>query len=451
MTRTTFSRLTVLYFILLASACVPVSNTIRSKSLSNSMDVTMGSYSSKQAEKLILVTMHSKVHQQLVQGESISREEKLPVLYATFLSDLARRYGIRRVADWPISSLDIRCLVFEINEPANRSNIIDRLNKDPNIETAQPLQLFQPLLNDLPVYAQPSDADNTRANSIASHYNDPYLKMQHGFKTMQVEPSHQWATGVGVKIAVIDTGLDTEHLDLLDRMIVTRNFVDRNMRQFNRDVHGTAVAGIIAASGNNGTGVVGVAPEAGILGLKACWQEIPGSGDTGTAYCNSFTLAKALNYSIEQQVDIINLSLGGPRDPLLERLVETALKKNILVIGAVHPDQPQNFPASVTGVIAVGETGHKYSPRYRSIGKAVKAPGEKVLSTRPGNEYDFYSGSSLSTAHISGLAALIRQRKPHLSAENVHDLIATTTVAQSNSANACRVLALLVGVSRCPE
>jgi subtilisin family serine protease len=261
---------------------------------------------------------------------------------------------------------------------------------------------------------------------------------------MDVAEAQRWATGKSVKVAVIDTGIATQHPELKPRITGIRNFVDRDARTFNSDIHGTAIAGVIAASSHNGVGLIGVAPEADVLGFKACWQN---NAMDPKARCSTFTLAKAVNFAIDQEVDIINLSLGGPPDPLLTRLVNKALERNIIVIGAVSPEYPGGFPAGVDGVIAVT---NRDTPEVDAQ-QMVNAPGNQVLSTKPQHEYDFYSGSSLSAAHIAGLAALIRQRKPHLSANLVKELIVTTAEPQSHAANACRALSRVVEGGECTQ
>ncbi|MGI9287738.1 MAG: S8 family peptidase, partial [Pseudomonadales bacterium] len=394
----------------LVSACATSNNSgLKPTPMENAWDTTMGATTHDKSDNLILVTMTTAMHNRLIQGESVKQEDELPAQYAQFLAKLAKNYEIKRVADWPLATLDIRCLVFEARSPEARDSVIVQLASEPNVESAQPLQYFATLAGAI-------KADPTAA------YNDPYYKMQHGFNSMQIQASHRWATGKGVKVAVIDTGLDSRHADLREHVVGEKNFVDRDGGEFNKDIHGTAIAGVIAAATNNGKGMVGIAPDANIIALKACWQ--PEANDSKAA-CSSFTLAKALDFAITQQVDVINLSLAGPQDPLLERLVKTAMDNGILVVGAASSKKPDAFPAYVDGVIAVTEAG----PRYRSASRDarangfVKAPGEKVLSTSPGDQYDFYTGSSLSTAHIAGLTALIRQRKPHLSGNVIKALL----------------------------
>jgi subtilisin family serine protease len=342
------------------------------------------------------------------------------------------------VADWPLRSLDIRCLVFEVSDSRDRDTTIAALAREQFVESAQRLSTFDVSSDDKPQAVSAQQPLQTQ-----SGYNDPYRNLQYGFDEMQIAGAHRWATGKGVRVAVIDTGLDTRHPELRERVTGIRNFVDRDGDAFNADVHGTAVAGVIAAASNNRVGFVGVAPEADLLGLKACWKS---EGDGRTARCSTFTLAKALNFAIEQGVDIINLSLGGPADPLLGRLVAKALERNILVIGAVTPKWPGGFPAGVNGVVAVSNV------TATDASGSLIAPGTQVLSTKPQSEYDFYSGSSFSTAYVAGVAALIRQRKPHLPGNVARDLIVTTAQQGGpRTPNACRALARLTAAGAVAE
>jgi len=420
------SRLGKLAGILIAciglAACQTL--TMQPKGKINAMDTTMGSYPTANEASYIIVTMTDGAFEQLVQGERVDREGALPPLYARFLANLARTYDMRRVADWPLNTLGARCLVFQVADPARRDATITALAAERFVESAQRLNGYR-----------------ASADAGALTYNDPYRKMQHGLDVMQVDETHRWATGRGVRVAVIDTGLDTKHPDLSARVVGVRNFVDRDDRAFNADVHGTAVAGVIAAESNNSVGLVGVAPEANIVGLKACWQI-----DRG-ASCNTFTLAKALNFAIDQGVDVINLSLGGPPDALLERLVVKAMERNILVVGAVSSEWPNGFPAIVEGVIAVANS----AAMPVDTARLVSAPGSQVLSARPQREYDFFTGSSFSTAHVAGIVALIRQRKPQMSAPVVKDLIATTAQTDRHVANACQALVRVVGEGECSK
>ena len=383
------------------------------------VDETRGAVTKAATDDLIIVLMAETTHRQLRQGGTIARDDRLPPRYARYLAGLAQRHGMVRVADWPLSAIDARCLVFRTDRPEERDRIVRALNTEPGVALAQPLQYFDTL-------------------GDAPEYNDPYVPMQHSLRVLQVRESHQWATGAGVRVAVIDTGLDHKHPDLSGGVAERRNFVDRSATEFRTDVHGTAVAGVIAARANNATGMVGIAPDSQLLALKACWQRSP-----RRAVCSSFTLAKALNFAISERVDVINLSLGGPPDALLTRLVRRAVDLGIAVVGAVHPLSPDYFPAAVPDVIAVAPI------EYPQTAKGfVRAPAEQVLTTAPNGEYDFQSGSSLSTAQVTGIVALLRQRKPHIAPRIVRDLLEATAIA--GSVSGCRALAQQIPGASCP-
>jgi hypothetical protein len=383
------------------------------------MDVTIGTYGQGREGQLILVTMEAAIHQDMVKDRPISSKNNspsaLPIRYMEFLRSMKERYGINRVADWPLSAVGIYCLVFESDGRRSTGSLINLLNKEAFIETAQAVQVFE--------VQQQND------------YNDPYLPLQHGFRTLQVAQSHRWAKGRGVTVAVIDTGIDLTHTDLSHNFHRQKNFVDKSERQFRSDIHGTAVAGIIAAAADNDTGMVGVAPNVTLFAMKACWQT---TGGSSAATCNSYTLAKALNVAINSEVDVINLSLAGPRDPLLERLLKVALNANIIVVGAIGPAGSEMFPTVVPGTLAV-------ATEDSDIAIAVKAPGRKVLATRPANNYEFYDGSSFSAAHVSGLAALVRELRENLSPAELSALLNRTASSQTGVVNACRALAELAG------
>ena len=373
-------------------------------------DQTFGHYQEELESDLILITMTPEVHSRYTELRPVPMSGELPPRYAEFLDRLSATYGLERVANWPLPAIDIFCVVFEIRNPSSRESIVVALEQEPDIETAQIVQTFD-------VQAQP--------------YNDPYLSLQHGFHSMQAMNTHQWSRGKGVRVAVVDTGMDDTHPDLASSSESTMNFVDNDEATFRSDEHGTAVGGVIAAEADNHAGMVGVAPDATLLALKACWHI---DRDDSTARCNTLTLAKALSYAIEQKVDIINLSLTGPPDPVLERLVLEALTQDIVVVGAKPSHDRNAFPVSIPGTIAVAMPGEP--------SRLISAPGSRVLSTRPDNQYDFFDGSSFATAHISGLAALIRSLSPVMTPAELLTLLQRTANPRTGAANACRAIAM---------
>ena len=330
-------------------------------------------------------------------------------------------------------------MVYEAPAQTRLALLLEGLSKDSRIEMAQKMNLFHVL---------------GRSKPAATREDDPYLHLQYGIESMQVRQAHRWARGEGVKIAIVDTGLDASHPDLAGRVASLENFVGDGAPYPGGEVHGTAVAGVIASKADNGIGIVGVAPEARILSLRACWDE-PQLG--GGAVCNSFTLAKAIAFAAESGARILNLSLTGPSDPLLERLVLAALQRGIIVVAAEeeHLDgsqqTPAGFPTSVAGVIRVcSAAAEVLSPASRGQpgSLAFLAPGSDILTTLPGDSYGFMSGSSLAAAHVSGVIALVLELSPKIDAPGLHETLRAASHATPQPGeflaiivNACSALA----------
>ena len=295
-------------------------------------------------------------------------------------------YGLREVDSWPIESLGMHCAVLELPAGADRAAMVTRLQQDTRVRLTQPLQTF----------------------ATRTAYNDPYLELQRGFKQMDVAEAHPWSRGEGVKIAIIDSGVDIDHPDLHGAVAAAANFVDADDRQFRRDRHGTEMAGVIAAVANNNVGIVGIAPGARLLVFKACWQA---QLDADAARCNSFTLARALAAAFAAHAQIVNMSLAGPEDPLVGDLIREGLRRGVLFVGAAADESSAGSVLHQPGVIEVAS-----SESRSSLPTAVYAPGHEILTLLPGGHYDFASGASIATAQVSGVVALMLARNPGLSA-----------------------------------
>ena len=319
--------------------------------------------------------------------------------------DLARDYRLEWIAAWRIDVLGVHCVVFRLPASDARDDVLARLRADARVESAQPMQRF-----------------TTSERSGA--WNDPYFPLQRSLERMRVPQAQSIATGRAVRVAVIDTGADTRHPDLRGRIAQSANFVDGDAAGFRRDRHGTAVAGAIAAAAGNGQGIVGVAPGVQLMLLKACWEEGPGR----PASCNSLTLAEALAHAIERGAQVINLSLTGPPDPLLERLVRRAIRGGIVVVAAdvaADPGAPTPFPLQVRDVIGIADADDR-TPFAAAVGPRLAAPGRAVLTTVPGGRYDYVSGTSMSVALASGVVALLLELQPGLRAAPLRQLLTST-------------------------
>ncbi|MGG3563216.1 S8 family peptidase [Neobacillus rhizosphaerae] len=219
--------------------------------------------------------------------------------------------------------------------------------------------------------------------------------------------------GKGVTIAILDTGCDLTHPDLKERIIGGRNFTndDKGIKEVFRDYngHGTHVAGTIAATINQ-KGVVGVAPEANLLIVKVLDRN--GSGQYEW-------IINGIYYAIEQKVDIISMSLGGPEDvPELHEAIQKAVANNILVVCAAGNEgdgqdvtDEFGYPGSYNEVISVGAINlERQISDFTNSNNEVDlvAPGENILSTYLRGKYARLSGTSMATPHVSGALALLK-------------------------------------------
>jgi len=329
-------------------------------------------------------------------GDDLSRSAR-----ARLARKMAREFGLTLVDDWPMPMVGVDCFVMAV--PANRSikQAADEVARDSRVAWTQPVQIYS-------------------AQAAPLTGNDPLFPAQPAARQWQLARLQRLSTGNGVRVAVVDSGIDAGHPDLAGQVVMNRNFVAG--RPMVAEQHGTGVAGIIAARAGNGIGLAGIAPGAKLLGLRACWQ-VPGK-----TLCDSFSLAKALYFAIDQKAPIINMSLSGPDDRLLRQLLKVAMGKGETVVAAFDRTQSDGgFPASVPGVIAVSD-----SSLAGSRGRVYIAPGRDVPTTQPGGRWFLVNGSSFAAAHVSGLFALIRQGGSSIS---------PTLVAQNGYVDACATMA----------
>jgi subtilisin family serine protease len=226
---------------------------------------------------------------------------------------------------------------------------------------------------------------------------DPLFRAQPAAREWRLADLHEIATGHNVTVAVIDSTVERSHPDLIGQIVLAENFVSDHPAS--AESHGTGVAGVIAALAGNGVGIVGVAPRARIMALRACWQR------EAATVCDSLSLAQALHFAIEHDAAVINLSLAGPPDALLARLIDVAIARRLTVVAAFDPALPHGgFPASHAGVVAVADE----SVTAPAPGVYL-APGRDVPTTEPGGRWFLVDGSSYAAAQVSGLFALMRE------------------------------------------
>jgi subtilisin family serine protease len=319
---------------------------------------------------------------------------------------IATAYSLKQVASWPIKELGVHCVVYEIPDARSVAKVLATLSKDPRITLAQPLQQFHTLTG-------------SPAQGVKPAYNDPLYALQTNLVSLDIAAAHERSQGAGVKIALIDTGVDSSHPDLRDRISGSRSFVTTHSptsATAGSYRHGTAMAGLIAAVANNNVGIVGIAPLARIEVFEACWQLGPNSD---AAACNTFTLAQALAAALEAHIPLINMSIAGPADPLLSALVQSGLKRGVIFVGSTA-EESDSFPTNINGVIGVANSDHEYS------GATLAAPATHVLTLRPGGEYDFESGTSVAAAEMTGVVALLLSANNRLTSDSIVSVLRST-------------------------
>lgn len=222
-----------------------------------------------------------------------------------------------------------------------------------------------------------------------------------------------------VKIAILDSGINREHEDLKGKVIKEFNAVNRGLPVKDDFGHGTPVAGIISANNNN-LGIVGVTQNVEIYDVKVLDES--GKGSVAN-------LIEGIKWSIDQNVDILNISFGVQSNSLeLEAIIKEALSKNIIIVAAAGNTYGLgvDYPAKYKGVLSISAINENLI-RISSSAKGkvdFVAPGKDILSTDGNGKYSLFTGTSFSTAYVTGVIATVLSRtnvdlKPELVKETL--------------------------------
>lgn len=282
---------------------------------------------------------------------------------------------------------------------------------------------------------------------VKSHFSpdDTIYSEQWNLDRIQMEQAWDYAQGAGIIVAVIDTGVDYSHEDLSANIWVNTaetingvdddqngfvddvrgwDFVDDDNDPMDAEVHGTAVAGVIAAVGNNTQGISGVAPQAKMMVVR-------GLVDQNTGYHSD--LARAIYYAVDNGADIINNSWGCvspcPSSPILEDAVRYAHDSGVIIVSSAGDQKDyidKYTPSNMKETITVGASKFDDKRKFNSnldYHLDVLAPGVSIMTTEPGNIYVQQSGSSMAAAHVSGLAAVLLSYDRNLTNEEIRQII----------------------------
>jgi subtilisin family serine protease len=279
--------------------------------------------------------------------------------------------------------------------------VVRALENDPSVLSAQPNYRF---------------ALQEQAVPRATGGEEP---LQYAPAKLRLPEAHALATGGNVLVAVIDSGVDASHPELQGAIAGTFDMVQEPGKPH---THGTAIAALIAAHAK----LMGAAPAAGILAAHAFDQT--GAGAEGS----TFNILKGLDWAATSGARVVNMSFAGPPDPALHRSLEAAHARGIVLVAAAGnagPKSPPLYPGADPNVIAVTATDADdklFAAANRGPHVAVAAPGVDILVAAPDNAYRISSGTSLAAAEVSGVAALMIQRRPNLGPDAVRAILLAT-------------------------
>ncbi len=307
-------------------------------------------------------------------------------------SALARRHRLTRVQTQNFPLLNSTFFRWRIPDGRSVDTVVRQLAADRSVKSAQRNSIFR-----------------LQQVTAAPERGAPE---QYALEKLQLRQAHALSTGEGVRVAVIDSGIDATHPELSG---VVESAFDALGSSEAAHAHGTGIAGIIAAHGR----LTGAAPSARLIAIRAFGAQKSGATST------SFVLLKSLDYAVSHGAQVINMSFAGPQDPALQRGLAVAADKGIMLVAAAGnggPKSPPLYPGADPRVIAVTATdasGRLFTAANRGTYVAIAAPGVDILTALPDGKYGVSSGTSLSAAFVSGLAALMLARNPTLTQDDL--------------------------------
>ncbi|MEU6253012.1 type VII secretion-associated serine protease mycosin [Streptomyces sp. NPDC047043] len=271
---------------------------------------------------------------------------------------------------------------------------------------------------------------------------DGIRAQQWALDAMHTTQAWQTTKGKGITVAVLDTGVEADHPDLVGNVLTAKDMIGFGAKQGQRAWarHGTAMAGIIAGHGHgpgDADGVMGIAPEAKILPVRVILED----GDSARGKARSTrgnALAEGIRWAADHGADVINLSLGDDSasahpEPAEDEAVQYALKKNVVVVASAGNGGDKgdhvSYPAAYPGVIAataVDRYGTRASFSTRRWYSTVSAPGDKIVIADPDHKYYEGWGTSAASAFVSGAVALIKAAHPGLTPAQIKQLLEDT-------------------------
>ena len=324
------------------------------------------------------------------------------------LAGIGARHGLIRLDTQRIALTNSTWVRWRIIDRRAVPAVIRVLEADTSVRSAQPNYLFA-------LQQQNPAAPRNREQADAPPTEQAEDSAQYALAKLHLPEAQTLARGQRVVVAVIDTEIDETHSELSGAIVDSYDALGIAVPM---EAHGTGIAGTIAARAK----LLGAAPAVSILAIRAF------GGGRGT----TMTIIKGLDYAVAHDARIINMSFAGPIDPALTRALAAAHGKGRILIAPVGnkgPNSPAQFPAADPNVIAVTATDSRdklFDGANRGDHIAVAAPGVDILVPAPGNGYTMSTGTSFASAFVSGVAALLAERKPDLTPDAAKNVLMST-------------------------
>ncbi|SEG33276.1 S8 family serine peptidase [Bosea lathyri] len=356
-----------------------------------------------------------------------------------------RRHRATLIASRRFELAGVNLIRARLNDGRSARIVLAQMAGDRNIASAQPNYIYS-LQQDAPV--QSADAPRSpdvapakpdlpvltlsapAASTIASPEPMPApvapkreLQPQYIVEKLHLDDVHKLARGEKIRVAVIDSGADIAHPEL--QGVVAGSF-DALGGEVAPHAHGTAMAAAIMAQAQ----LQGVAPASRLLAARA----FAGGTVPASASGTTFHILAALDWAAEQSARVVNLSFAGPQDRLLSRSLAGAKGRGMVAVAAAGnggASAAPLYPGADPNVIAVTATDaddKAFPGANRGAYIAVAAPGVDVLAAEPQGRYAFSSGTSIAAAHVSGLVALLLEKRPDLDLEGIRKLLMDSAV-----------------------
>jgi subtilase family protein len=324
----------------------------------------------------------------------------VPGIAAPTLDPIAKRHRLTLIGSRSLALIGHTLYRWRIEDGRPVADVIRALAGEQSLSAAQPNFTFT--LQQQQTELSPTEGDPA----------------QYAVAKLRLAEAHRLAKGDNVLVALIDSGVDLSHPELAGVVAASYDAISGDAQPH---PHGTAMAGAIAAHEK----LIGVAPRVRLLAIRAFG---PGPEQEGT----TFRILSGLDWAVEHGARVVNMSFAGPADPALKEALAKARKKGLVLIAAAGnagPKSPPLYPAADPNVIAVTATDvsdHLFAGANRGSYIALAAPGVDILTPAPHAAMQLSTGTSVAAAHVSGIAALLIERKPSLRPDEVRKILTSS-------------------------